>query len=541
MPVIALQRAITDTKIKFSLVVLVLAGIITIGSFYLIGYLRFTVLREEMFAQSLQYRAEYIESQRQIGFWPALQSAFLGQGIFTSQASSSLGVPVLTYHSVLSDKNDAAAVDDTVSDFEGANVSLEHFKEQMFALKAAGWQTVSYADFEAFIRGEKQLPAKSFLLTFDDGAKQSFFPVDPLLQALGYNAVSFILPAHSLGTNSTYYLNKDEIAFMLGTGRWSVESHGQDIHLSLPTNADGSVKDNALSNRVWLPNENRLETHDEYAARIQNDLAVAKQNLQNAFGVSVTGFAFPFGDYGQNITNDPQAQATVLAATKQNYSLAFYQNWNKGNFSFNYPNPDTLLVKRIPVKPTWDGNDLLEALNASAPKDMPYEGVPSAKEGWQSDWGIMGLGSDGMSLAAATSTTGSLSVLDGTYTWANYEVEVPVEWEKGYVMVLFDLQSGQLGRACVFADNGNVQLQQRTRDDILILRETKVKSVSAGSHTIGAVSAGNTTACVFDGEYVIDATLPPASGGVGLEAWSPNAGEAQALFKNVQVASVPWH
>jgi hypothetical protein len=86
-----------------------------------------------------------------------------------------------------------------------------------------------------------------------------------------------------------------------------------------------------------------------------------------------------------------------------------------------------------------------------------------------------------------------------------------------------------------------VQLQERTKNDILILRETKVKGVKPGSHTIGAVSAGNTTACVFDGEYVIDATLPPASGGVGLEAWAPENGQAQALFKNISVTSVPWH
>jgi hypothetical protein len=178
MPVIALQRAIADTKIKFSLALLVLAAIITIGSFYLIGYLRFTVLKETMFAQSLQYRAEYLAQQQGIGFWQALQAASVGENISVNLASSSLGVPVLTYHSVLSDKNDAA-LDTTVSDFEGANVSLEHFKDQMFKLKAAGWHTVTYADFEAFVRGQKELPAKSFLLTFDDGAKKSFFPGRP--------------------------------------------------------------------------------------------------------------------------------------------------------------------------------------------------------------------------------------------------------------------------------------------------------------------------------------------------------------------------
>jgi peptidoglycan/xylan/chitin deacetylase (PgdA/CDA1 family) len=541
MPVIALTRAIADTKIRFSLVVLVLAGLITIGSLYLIGYLRYEAIKQMLFAQSLQVRAEYIAQQQKVGFFDALQAAFGSAPLTVSTASSSEGVPVLTYHSILTGKNDSAVAANNTSEFEGANVSLAHFKEQMFALKAAGWQTVTYEDFDAFMHGKKKLPAKSFLLTFDDGAKQSFYPVDPILTALGYQAVAFILPSHSLGTHSTYYLNLDELQLMRDSGHWSIESHGQDIHVSLPTNADGSVKDNALSNRVWLPAQNRLETHAEYEARIQNDLSTAKRNLQNALGTEVAGFAFPFGDYGQNASNDSQAQATVLGAAKQNYTLAFYQNWNRGNFTFNYPSAHAFLVKRIPVKPNWTGDDLLAVLNAASPKALPYKGVPSEKNGWQSDWGIMGFGTDGMSLAAGTSTTGGLAVLDGSYTWQTYEVEAPVEWESGYVMVLFNLQSEQLGRACVFGDNGTVQLQERTKNDILILRETKVKSVKPGSHTIGAVSAGNTTACVFDGEYVIDATLPPASGGVGLEAWAPENGQAQALFKNISVTSVPWH
>jgi len=540
MPVIALTRAIADTKIRFTLVVLVLAALIVVGSFYLIGYLRYEAVKQMLFAQSLQVRAEYIAAQQKIGFWDALQAAFAGAPFTASSASSTEGIPVLTYHSILVGKEDAVQNAAVTSEFEGANVSLEHFKEQMFALKAAGWQTVSYEDFDAFVHGKKKLPAKSFLITFDDGAKQSFYPVDPVLEALNYSAVAFILPSHSLGLHSTYYLNLDELQIMKSTGRWAIESHGQDIHVSLPTTADGTLKDNALSNRIWLSAANRLETHDEYAARISSDLLTSKNNLQNALGIDVSGFAFPFGDYGQNASNDSQAQATVLGATRQDYTLAFYQNWNKGNFTFNYPNANAFLIKRVPVRPTWTGEDLLAVLNAASPKSLPYREVPNAKSGWQSDWGIMGIGSDGMSLAAGTSTTGGLAVLDGSYTWANYEVEAPVEWESGYVMVLFDLQSEQLGRACVFADNGIVQLQQRTKDDILILRETKVKGLKPGSHTIGAVSAGKTTACVFDGDYVIDATLPPASGGIGLEAWAPQSGQAQALFKEVTVSSVPW-
>ncbi|MES2007070.1 MAG: polysaccharide deacetylase family protein [Patescibacteria group bacterium] len=530
---IVLQNAITDTKIRFTLLVFVLAAIIIVGSFYLVGYLNFTIQKQLLFATSLRYRAEYIAQQQGIGFLAAVGAAFEPKALLNiGQRERAQGVPVLTYHSILANKDDEKA-ETAASEFEGGNVSLEHFKEQMFRLKSEGWQTVSYADFEAFVRGEKELPAKSFLLTFDDGAKNSFYPVEPLLEALGFSAVAFILPEHSLGDRSSYYLNKNELELMLSTGNWTLESHGQDIHVSLPTDASGVVKDNALSNRMWIPLFGRLETHEEYAARIKNDLALAKRNLEEAFNIAVTGFAFPFGDYGQNASNDAQGQATVLDATKESYSLAFYQNWNKGNFSFNYPNPNALLVKRIPVKPDWSGEKLMAVLNAAYPKPLPYESVPREDGGWESDWGKMEIKNGVMHLKASTSTTGAIAVLDGTYTWENYQVDIPLQWESGYVMVLFDLQSEQIGRACVFADDGTVQLQSRAQNDILILRETKVEQVKPGEHTIGAVSKGTTTACVFDGEYVIDATLSPASGGVGVEVWGGEPGVAEAFIKNI--------
>ena len=83
-------------------------------------------------------------------------------------AAYAKSVPVLLYHGVV-DKSD------------GANILPEDFKNQMFVLKKAGWQTITLDDFYAFMRGEKQVPDKSFLLTFEDGRKDSHYPVDPLL------------------------------------------------------------------------------------------------------------------------------------------------------------------------------------------------------------------------------------------------------------------------------------------------------------------------------------------------------------------------
>ena len=94
-------------------------------------------------------------------------------------------IPVLLYHGII-EKPD------------GENMLIDNFRDQMFALKKAGWQTVSIEDFYKFMKGEKNLPEKSFLLTFDDGRKDSYYPVDPILKALDYNAAMFVISGRSL-------------------------------------------------------------------------------------------------------------------------------------------------------------------------------------------------------------------------------------------------------------------------------------------------------------------------------------------------------
>lgn len=511
---------------------LALFCLIVAGSFFLVGYLQFAMQKPLLALSALGYRLEYA-SASQDGLMAAAEEAF-SVGAAPALAGHAEAVPVLTYHSILAGKADTDA---PASTFEGHNVSLARFKDQMFALKEAGWQTVSFSDFMAFMREGKDLPPKSFLLTFDDGAKNSFYPADPILSALGYRATAFILPAHSLGSRSTYYLNRSDLKLMQSTGRWDIESHGQNVHASLPVDAQGGVKENALSNRIWLPEKGRLETHEEYRARITDDLASAKANLQDALGITVEGFAFPFGDYGQNGSNDPDSEATVLAAAKQQYAYAFYQQWGRQEYTFNYPDKDAFLIKRIPVDPALSGAQLVGLLGAGQQKVLPYSDSFAANRGWQNSWGAMALGNGTMRLSATASTTGSLAFLDGSYLWDDYRVNADADWKSGYAMILFDLESDNTGRACVFSP-GRVQLQERAKDKISVLREAATASVSAGAHTIGAVSSGSSVACVFDGETVINATLPPARGGVGFEAWDESPGSAELIIEKASVDTI---
>jgi hypothetical protein len=81
-----------------------------------------------------------------IGFSPPVASS----QALAPTATTAQSIPVLLYHGILPAST-------------GADVtSIDTFKQQMFALKSAGWQTVSIEDFVAAMKGEKTLPPKSF-------------------------------------------------------------------------------------------------------------------------------------------------------------------------------------------------------------------------------------------------------------------------------------------------------------------------------------------------------------------------------------------
>ena len=107
-------------------------------------------------------------------------------------------IPIILYHGVMETPN---------GNNEGANVSIDTFREQMFALKQAGYNTITMEEFTRFMITGKKVPAKSFLLQFDDGRKDSYYPVEPILEALDYHAVMFAIAKYNIGKGSDFYLS----------------------------------------------------------------------------------------------------------------------------------------------------------------------------------------------------------------------------------------------------------------------------------------------------------------------------------------------
>jgi len=446
----------------------------------------------------------------------------------THDSRTARALPVLVYHSIGQ---------------EGEySISEDRFADQMEALYDAGWRTITLAEFEAFMNQGQPLPERSFLLTFDDGAKGSYYPVDPVLRVLGFSALSFILPQYSIGGGTHYYLSSGEIETMLKSGRWEIGSHGQDSHEFAAINQEG-VQGAKLANRIWLEEEGRLETTEEFAARVRNDLDTSKQNLESEFNREISTFAFPFGEFGQLSRDYTLAlKNDIEDITRSIYRLAFYQTWEGEGFSFNYPkeNEIAFMIKRIEPKPSTTPEELVQRLENGIPKDLPFIDDISTDKGWFSTWGKAVLTDGEIQMRANGNETGVATVLDGSGDWENYRVKMTVQSEsKSGFVVFVRYQDNKNFAGCNFG-NGFIHAEDTIDGNRRVINGIRDPAISIPvdqPFTVEATVNGRNIECrLLDysvGTEFLDASLK--KGGVGVKVWDETVGVAELDVLEVSV------
>jgi peptidoglycan/xylan/chitin deacetylase (PgdA/CDA1 family) len=437
-------------------------------------------------------------------------------------------LPVLVYHSVEN------------RGYEEYNLDRVSFANQLFALKKGGWQTVTLKEFEAFMRGELSLPERSFLLTFDDGTKKSFHPVTPLLQTLDYTAVTFILPKHSIGTDSHYYVSTEEIKTMLSSGLWEIGSHGYDIHEYAPTDSTGNYEP-PLTHLLWLEDRGRVETDAEYTKRVTEDLLRSQELLENTFDVPITAFAFPFGEFGRSSSSNPSLTRGADTLASLIYESSFYQWWPGEGLSFNYRTENPIhIYKRIEPKSEWAGEDLLQYLEAGLPKTLPYISPLREDEGWLRNWGTVDYRNNMIELSTLPQGTGAAIYLDGSGHWKDYTVTAtitsPTQTGVSLVFRFFDYNNQAL---CNFGQNF-VHIEQLVAGSHKVIQGVREEDtyLPSGVFTVEAKVSGRTVSCGINGTTLVttkflDPTL--SSGGVGIKTWSPELEKATLIIESFTI------
>jgi tetratricopeptide (TPR) repeat protein len=282
------------------------------------------------------------------------EAAGLRQRVIAPRGGSVV-LPVLLYHGI--------------SDHERTlNVPLARFEGEMQALHDAGFSAITVSDLDAMLAGRARFPDKPIVITFDDARSDSFRYADPVLARYGMKATMFV-PTVRIADESAFNTDWATLRRLAATGRWDFQAHGHLAHDPIPVDGQGGLAE-FLVNRAWLPDAERLETHDEFAARVEGDYEACRARLvENLPGHAVVAYAFPFSEMGQlHGGNDPQALDVNESAFRKLYRFGFIQD-STGYNTLALGERGAILLRRLSVKREWDADRLLAHLASEAPAE----------------------------------------------------------------------------------------------------------------------------------------------------------------------------
>ena len=452
----------------------------------------------------------------------------------TAEASGATSVPILVFHGIL-DKPDGSTI----------NVTEKQFREYLFALKDAGYETITLEELHAFGTGGDELPAKPIMITFDDGRGDSFYRGDPILDAVDYTAVIFPITKYSdEASNGGYYLSRDELKMVQSTGRWEIGSHSSEGHTKYEVDTSGTLG-NFFSNHLWIPEEDRAETRAEFEARINKDFKDSHAYLENLLDTPITSFAFPFGDFGQNQKDAREKIDVIESLAKSHYKLLFYQYSPGEYFTQMLPakdESDSLLIRRIDLGNSVTSDELLAYLAHGNQKSLPFSDTFSSDAGWIQVWGDHAIQDGVLSMSAEDHQSGAATILDGTESWVDYTatMEVTSPNQTG-ILVWARFQNDDNNAACNFGTDF-VHIEETVDGEKNVLKGVRMQDpIPEGSFTLTTSVQGRVVTCSINGNEIVRTEFLDESltrGGIGIKIWDETLGKSSIIVDSLEVAPV---
>lgn len=167
-------------------------------------------------------------------------------------------------------------------------ISSAEFEREMQAIKDNGFTVISMQDFLAWRRGEKNIPAKSAIITIDDGWISAYQTAWPILKKYNYPFTLFVYINYiNSGGRS---LSWDQLGEMRDAGV-DIESHTYS-HSDLKK--PGALVDRRTAEMV----RKDVATLGE-DGWLRKEVVESKLTLEKQLGIKVNAFAYPFGLYNQ--------------------------------------------------------------------------------------------------------------------------------------------------------------------------------------------------------------------------------------------------
>jgi peptidoglycan/xylan/chitin deacetylase (PgdA/CDA1 family) len=173
-------------------------------------------------------------------------------------------------------------------------IKTSAFSEQMEWLKTNGYTVIPLDTAAQYIEGKiKSIPAKSVVITVDDGHKSVYTDLAPIVKKYKIPVTLFIYP--SAISNAKYAMTWDQLNELESTKLFHVESH-----------------------TYWHPNfkhEKKKLSPEEYAKFVDKQLGGAKKKLEEHMGHEIKYLAWVFGIYDDELLVDAKRAGYTAAFT----------------------------------------------------------------------------------------------------------------------------------------------------------------------------------------------------------------------------------
>lgn len=194
-------------------------------------------------------------------------------------------LPILCYHNVAEPPESAR--------FKLLYVSPAKFERQLWTMRRLGLRGVSIS--EGLRRLHEGSSRKYVALTFDDGYADTVTTAAPLLQQYGFGATCYVV-SNAVGT----YNRWDEEFLQERKALMSPEQIGQWLSAGM---------------EVGSHTCSHPRLHEVSKEEALREIAESRVALRERFGASVAHFAYPFGQFTENVSQLVRSAGYLSAVT----------------------------------------------------------------------------------------------------------------------------------------------------------------------------------------------------------------------------------
>ena len=197
-------------------------------------------------------------------------------------------------------------VDDAQGNQQFLAVRTDRLLTQLAWLRENGYQAVSVDQVLAAHRGEKPLPPKAVMLSFDDGYASFYQRIYPALKAYGWPAIfapvgvwidspkNQAVDFGGLDVPRSHFTTWAQIREMSDAGLVEIASHTYQMHLGILGNPQGNEQPAATTLRY----DNRTHTYEtraHYQQRFKQDAETMTRRITEATGKPPRVWIWPYG------------------------------------------------------------------------------------------------------------------------------------------------------------------------------------------------------------------------------------------------------